>query len=78
MLVQDLDQQELIDLAELLNQITLDLLDDPVEVIDFSMLKQRTKVIRTFLAVARGAIILEKDLKLAQEFYDEVVDNEES
>lgn len=78
MKVQDLDIQELIDIAELLNQITLDLLDDPVEVIDFVMMKQRTKIIRTFLAIARGAILLEKDLKLAQEFYDEVVDNEES
>jgi len=76
--VQDLDQQELIELAELLNEISLDFLDHPLEVIDFTMMKQRTTIVRTLLAIARGAILLEKDLKLAQEFYDEVCNDEES
>lgn len=78
MKVQDLDQQELIDLAELLNQITLDLLDEPIEVMDFAMMKSRALLVRTFLNLASGNEVVGFDeLMPAQEFYDEVFSNEE-
>lgn len=69
----DLTTKELIDTIDLLNEISLDLLDEPLDLIDISQAKSRAYLIRTLCKQYNGVVLTSVERAQANKFFAEVL-----